>query len=89
MAGKASMKYFRTAYEDGRRLLIFKTATSYLDSEYFETARKLFKRIIRMDSSNKAALFLYLYASANYFYFKNMFTRALSLAESARRYEGR
>ncbi len=71
------------AYKDGRKLLILKTATSYLESEYFETARKLFKRIIRMDSSNNAALFLYLYSSANYFYFKNMFTRALALAERA------
>ena len=71
------------AYEDGRKLLILRTATSYLDSEYFETARKLFKRIIRMNASNKDALYLYLYSSANYFYFKNMFTRALSLAERA------
>lgn len=73
----------RMAYEDGRKLLMFKTAVSYLDSEYFETARGLFKRIIHADSSDKTAQFLYLYASANYFYFKNMFTRALSLAERA------
>lgn len=71
------------AYEDGRKLLILRTATSYLDSEYFETARKLFKRIVRMNASNKDALYLYLYSSANYFYFKNMFTRALSFAERA------
>ncbi|MBP1748903.1 MAG: uncharacterized protein H6Q52_1442 [Deltaproteobacteria bacterium] len=71
------------AYADGRKCLMLKTATSYLDSEYYETARGLFKRIIRKDSSNKEALFLCLYASANYFYFKNMFTRALSLAERA------
>ncbi len=73
----------RTAYADGKPLLVFKTANSYLESEYFDTARKLFKRIVRMDSSNDAALFLYLYASANHFYFKNMFTRALALAEKA------
>ncbi len=72
-----------TAYADGRSLLIFKTANSYLESEYFDTARKLFKRIIRSDSSNTAALFLYLFASANHFYFKNMFTRALVLAKKA------
>ncbi|HOD74622.1 MAG TPA: hypothetical protein PKJ17_01255 [Syntrophorhabdaceae bacterium] len=72
-----------TAYADGRSLLIFKTANSYLESEYFDTARKLFKRIIRSDSSNTAALFLYLFASANHFYFKNMFTRALALAKKA------
>lgn len=72
-----------TAYEDGRTLLVFKTANSYLESEYFDTARKLFKRVIRTDSSNKAAFFLYLYASANHFYFKNMFTRALAFAKEA------
>ncbi len=70
-------------YVDGKKRLLFKTAMSYLDSEYFETAKGLFKRIIRKDSSNETAQFLYLYASANYFYFKNMFTRALSVAEQA------
>jgi len=72
-----------TAYADGRSLLIFRTANSYLDSEYFDTARKLFKRILRMDGANDAALFLYLFASANHFYFKSMFTRALALARKA------
>lgn len=71
------------AYADGRSLLIFKTASSYLESEYYETARTLFKRITRTDNKNKAALFLYLYASAYYFFFKSMFTRALMFAEKA------
>lgn len=73
----------QTMYADGRSLLIFKTASSYLESDYYETARSLFKRITRTDGKNKAALFLYLYASAYYFYFKSMFTRALMLAEKA------
>ncbi|HOW55948.1 MAG TPA: hypothetical protein PLR60_15015 [Syntrophorhabdaceae bacterium] len=73
----------QTMYADGRSLLIFRTASSYLESDYYETARSLFKRITRTDSKNKAALFLYLYASAYYFYFKSMFTRALMLAEKA------
>ncbi len=73
----------QAAYADGRSLLIFKTASSYLESEYYETARTLFKRITRTDNKNEAALFLYLYTSAHYFYFKNMFTRALMLAEKA------
>jgi hypothetical protein len=72
-----------TAYANGKSLLIFKTANSYLESEYFDTARKLFKRIIRTDSCNTAALFLYFFASANHFYFKSMFTRALGLAKKA------
>ncbi len=72
-----------SAYADGKMLLLFKTANSYLESEYFDTARKLFKRITRSDGSNTTALFLYLFASANHFYFKNMFTRALGLAKKA------
>ncbi|NLT21912.1 MAG: hypothetical protein GXX82_02575 [Syntrophorhabdus sp.] len=72
-----------TAYADGKKLLLFKTANSYLESEYFDTARKLFKRLIGTDTSNTVALFLYLFASANHFYFKNMFTRALGLAKRA------
>ncbi len=70
-------------YADGRKRLMHKTAASYLDSEYFENARTLFKRIIRTDNADVNAQFLYLFASANYFYFKNMFTRALSFAERA------
>jgi len=80
---KGFEEILRMAYADGKSLLVFKTANSYLESDYFDTARKLFKRIIRMDSSNDEALFFYLYASANHFYFKNMFTRALVLAERA------
>jgi len=71
-------------HAEGKKHLIHNTATSYLNSEYFETARTLFKRITRMDNTDTDAQFLYLYASANYFYFKNMFTRALSLAQRAR-----
>ena len=71
------------AFKNGRKRLIFRTAVSYLDSEYFDRARDLFRRIIRTDSLNTSAQFLFLFASANYFYFKNMFTRALSLAERA------
>jgi len=73
-----------TAYADGRQLLIFRTAESYLESEYYDTARTLFKRITRIDIKNRNALFLYNFASAHYFYFKNMFTRAFMFAEKAR-----
>lgn len=73
----------QATFADGRPLLIFKTAHSYLESQYYGTARTLFKRITMVDKNNYAALFLYLYASSYYFYFKNMFTRALMLAERA------
>lgn len=80
---KGFEEILRMTYADGKPLLVFKTASSYLESEYFDKARRLFKAIIRADSSNDAALFLYLYASANHFYFKNMFTRALAFARRA------
>lgn len=72
------------AYSDGKHLLILKAGQSYLESEYYDTARVLFKKVLRLDSQDISALFLYMYSSAYYFYFKNMFTRSLILAEKAR-----
>lgn len=80
---KGYQEFLASIYQDGRLLLIFKTAKSYLESEFYEDARKLFKKIIRKDETSKESLFFYLYASAYYFYFKSMFTRALSFAEKA------
>ena len=71
-------------YSDGRHFLILKAGQSYLESQYYDTARLLFKKALRLDSQNTSALFLYKYSSAFYFYFKNMFTRSLMLAEEAR-----
>ena len=70
-------------YRDGRMLLMFKAAESYLQSEYYSVARNLFQRISRLDRTNHLALFLHLYASAFYFYFKNRFSRAQKYAEKA------
>ncbi len=70
-------------YSDGRYLLILKAGQSYLESQYYDTARTLFKKAIHLDTRDTTALFLYLYASAYYFYFKNMFTRSFMLAEKA------
>ncbi len=70
-------------YRDGRSLLMFKAAQSYLESEYYSLARTLFQRVGRLDGNNKLALFLYLYTSAYYFYFKNRLSRAEEYAEKA------
>ncbi|OPY78065.1 MAG: hypothetical protein A4E64_00918 [Syntrophorhabdus sp. PtaU1.Bin058] len=70
-------------YADGKLLLYFNAARSYLESEYYDLARKLFHKITRLDNKNGEALFLYRYASAFYFYFKNMFTKAMMFTESA------
>lgn len=80
---KGLLTLLNTAYPNGRQLLIFRAAQSYLDSEYFDTARPLFKKILRLDSQNLPALFFFTYASAYSFYFKNMFTRSLIFAERA------
>ena len=73
-----------STYFDGRRLLIFKVAQSYLESEYYDKARLLFKKTIRLDGQAVLSLFLYYYTSAFHFYFRNMFTKALVFAEKAR-----
>jgi hypothetical protein len=70
-------------YGDGREMLMFKAAKSYLDSEYYETARPIFRRISVIDKRNEAALFFYMYASAFNYYFKNRFSRSLVFAEQA------
>jgi hypothetical protein len=70
-------------YNDGRPLLLHMAAKSYLESEYYEIARDLFKKISKMDNENKKAIFYYMYASAFYFYFKNMFSRSLVFAQNA------
>ena len=80
---KGFANLLNTLYCDGRRLLIFKAGESYLESQYYDTARQLFKKGLRLDSANTTTHFLYAYASAYHFYFKNMFTRALGLAQKA------
>ena len=51
-------------YENGRTTLILKAAISYLESEYFQIARGLLQKVIKIDRSNATAKFLFLYASA-------------------------
>jgi len=70
-------------YRDGRLLLMFKAAESYLESEYYGLARDLFQRVSRIDGENRPAMFLHLYTSAFYFYFKNRFSRALKYVDKA------
>jgi hypothetical protein len=82
--GKKGFKGFlNDMYQGERLLLVFKAANSYLESEYYELARRLFQKVSNLDNKNKKALFLYMYASAFYFYFKNRFTKSLIFAERA------
>ncbi len=70
-------------YEQGRTTLMLKAAISYLDSEYYQTARGLFQKVTKIDRLNTAAKFLYLYTSAFNCYFKNRFSMAQIFAEEA------
>jgi hypothetical protein len=83
--GKKGFEYLlNMTYSDGRHLLLLKAGQSYLESEYYDTARLFFKKVLRLDNRDLLALFLYMYSSAYHFYFKNMFTRSLMFAEQAR-----
>jgi len=80
---KGFAKLLSYLYGDGRETLMFKAAKSYLDSEYYETARSIFRKISAIDKKSDVALFFYMYASAFNYYFKNRFSRSLMLAEQA------
>lgn len=70
-------------YKDGRELLTLKAAESYLESEYYHISRDLLKKVVFMNRDNRYAEFLYLYASAFHFFYKNRFQKALNFAKNA------
>jgi hypothetical protein len=70
-------------YDKGRASLVFQAGVSYLKSEYYETARALFQRAVRIDKNHQTAKFLYLYTSAYNCYFKNKLSMAQIFAEEA------
>lgn len=70
-------------YKDGRTRLMMRAAESYLTSEYYEHSRSLMHRVVALDKNNDVALFLYQYASAFYFYYRNMLSKALRCARNA------
>jgi hypothetical protein len=70
-------------YESGRTALMYKAAVSYLESEYYQIAKGLFRKIIKIDRGNTSARFLYLYTSAFNCYFRNRFSMAQIFAEEA------
>ena len=70
-------------YEQGRTTLILKAAISYLESEYYQTARGLFHKVTKLDRANEPARFFYLYTSAFNCYFKNRLSMAQIFAEEA------
>lgn len=80
---KAFAALLSEMYEHGRSTLIYKAALSYLESEYYGCARLLFQKVSAINPSDVRARFMFLYASAQAFYFKNRPARALSHAREA------
>jgi hypothetical protein len=70
-------------YVDGRSTLIYKAAQSYLESEYYGSARLLFQKAVNMNQHDQRARFMFLYASAFSSYFKNRLAKSLSFAREA------
>lgn len=70
-------------YQDGRSALVYNASISYLESEYYDIARELLKKLIRATATHRGVRFFYYYASAYHYYFRNMFKRALVFAERA------
>jgi len=84
MYGKKNFdRLLNDMYKDGKKLLMFKAAHSYLESEYYETARNMFQKVACLDTGNKLALFLFMYSSAFFFYYKNRFAKAYRYVENA------
>jgi hypothetical protein len=70
-------------YEHGRTTLMYRAALSYLESEYYQIARGLFQKVVKLDRTNLPARFLYLHTSAFNCYFRNRFSMARIFAEEA------
>jgi tetratricopeptide (TPR) repeat protein len=80
---KGFSQLINDVYHDGKKLLLFRAAHSYLESEYYELARNMFQKALCLDTANKLVLFLFMYASAFHFYYKNRFSKAHRYAENA------
>ncbi len=80
---KGYEKLLNELYRDGKELLMFKAAKSYLESEFYDESRNLLKKVLFINKHNEMARFFYLYASAFYFYFKNRIQKALHFAKNA------
>jgi hypothetical protein len=63
-------------YEQGHITLLFRAGMSYLESQYYESARALFQKMVNLDRSDRTAKFFLLYASA----FNSQFADKLSMA---------
>lgn len=70
-------------YDHGRATLVLKAGLSYLDSEYYQIARSLFRKAMQMNRSSGTARFLFFYSSAFNLYFKNRFVTSRAFADQA------
>ena len=70
-------------YEKGKATLLSRAALSYLESQYYEMAAHLFRKVMALDTHDERAHFFFLYSSAFNLYFKNRLSRALGYANRA------
>jgi tetratricopeptide (TPR) repeat protein len=70
-------------WHGGRTDLFYRAGQSYLESEYYEQARDLFRKVADPATGNGMAHFLYSFTSAFVFYYRNKYTRARRFAEEA------
>jgi hypothetical protein len=78
---KGCKELIQDIYPGGNTMLIERAAQSYLESQYYDQARVLFKRVHNLDSKNVRTIFFYMYTSAFHFHYKNMPSKALAFAE--------
>lgn len=80
---KGFYKLIEELYQNGKAALIYRAAKSYLESEHYDVALRLFRKVLQLDRGNLVATFFYLYTSAFYFYYKSKFTKALEFVDKA------
>jgi len=80
---KGFAKLINELYNNGEFVLMLRAAKSYMESEYFDIARKIFRSIILKDKGHEEAMYLYLYCSAFHYYLNNRFSKAMVYARKA------
>ncbi|MCX8021772.1 MAG: hypothetical protein N2745_03270 [Syntrophorhabdaceae bacterium] len=80
---KGFEKLLNEMYSDGEVGLTLRAAKSYLESEYYDIAKKILRGITHKTKGNSEAVFLYMYASAFHHFLKNRFSKAIMYAMRA------
>lgn len=71
-------------FKNGRASLMYFAGLSYLSSDYYDEAKKVFKKVLKVDKKKEEVGFYYLYSNALSSYFKGGTKKALVFAQKAR-----